>query len=280
MTRTARARPAILREPLLHFLLLGAALFALYAALSDAPATVQPTRIEVTEADVARLAAQFEATWRRPPTAQERAALVDEFVREEILVREARALGLDRGDAVVRQRLAQKMQFLAESAAEAVEPTDAELQAHLEAHPERFRRQAAVALEQVFFGADGGAAQDGLAALRAGAAPGDVGVPSLLPPALSLSPKSVVDGTFGAGFFDRAAALDPGVWTGPVESAFGLHAVRVTQAAPAELPPLAAIRESVVRDWRAARRAELSEERFEALAARYEVVGPDGTARR
>ncbi len=277
MSRDIRPLPGVLREPLLHFLLLGAALFALYAAFGDDKAPVPANRIEVTQADVARLAGQFEATWRRPPSGEERAALIDAFVREEILVREARALGLDRDDTAVRQRLAQKMQFLAESGAEAAEATDAELLAHLEAHPERFQRQAAVAMEQVFLGSDAAAAADGLAALRAGAAPDTLGAPdgpNLLPARFPLSPASVIDGAFGRGVFARVAALEPGVWDGPVASAFGLHAVRLQAFEPAELPPLETIRGMVIRDWRAARRAALAEARFEALAARYVVIRP------
>jgi hypothetical protein len=271
-----RPLTAVLREPLLHFLLLGAAIFALFALVGDDTAPTPATRIEVSEADVTRLAGQFEARWGRPPSAEESAALVDGFVREEILVREARALGLDRGDAAVRQRLAQKMQFFAESGAEADAPSDADLQAHMEAHRERFQRQAAVAFEQVFLGADARAAAEALAALRGGRPPEAPGAPGRLPPAFPLAPESVIDGTFGAGFFARVAALEPGVWAGPVPSAFGLHAVRLVAFEPAELPPLEAIREMVARDWRAQRRAEMAEERFEALAARYVVIRPDG----
>jgi len=266
----------LLREPLLHFLVLGAGIFALFAVLDDSPLPMAADRLEVTEADAARLARQFEATWRRPPTAAEVSGLIDGHIEEEVLVREAQALGLDRGDAVIRQRLAQKMIFLLESDAEAVMPTDADLAGHLAAHPDRFHRAALVAFEQVPL--EGAEAQTVLAALRSGAPPSGFGGPRLLPARLAVSPQPVVDGTFGAGFFDALAGLPEGEWAGPVDSGYGRHVVRLSEAVPARLPPLAEIRDAVERDWRATRRAETLEERLDALMARYEVVLPDAGA--
>jgi hypothetical protein len=267
---------ALFREPLLHFLFLGAAIFALFAVLDDRPAPMPADRLEVTEADADRLARQFEATWRRPPTADELAGLVDRFVREEVLVREALALGLDRGDAVVRQRLAQKMTFLLESAVESIVPTEAELSAHLAAHPDRFRRSGLVAFEQVPVG--DGPTRAVLADLRAGVLPSRIGGPSLLPAQVPPSPRSVVDGTFGTGFYAAVAALPEGEWAGPVESGYGRHLVRLREAVPARVPALDEIREAVTRDWRATRRAELLEERLDALMAGYAIVRPDAGA--
>ena len=134
----------ILREPLVHFLALGAAIFALFAVLDDAPPPPDGTRIVVSEEQARRLAASFAATWRRPPSVAELDGLIDNYVREEIYVREALALGLDRDDSVVRQRLRQKMEFWTESGADAVAPTEAELRAHYEANADRFAREPRV----------------------------------------------------------------------------------------------------------------------------------------
>lgn len=268
---------ALLREPLLHFLVLGAGVFALFAAFDDTPPPVAADRLEVTEADAARLAQQFEATWRRPPTRDELSGLIDARIREEVLVREATALGLDRDDAVVRQRLATKMTFLTESGAEAVEATDAALAAHLEAHPERFARAGLVAFEQVML-RDGADPEPLRVALGAGAAADSLAAPSLLPGRVPPSPPAVVDGAFGQSFHAAVSALAPGGWAGPVESAYGRHLVRVSSVEPPRLPPLAEIRDAVERDWRATMRAGLAEERYEALAARYDIVRPDPAA--
>jgi hypothetical protein len=110
------------REPLVHFLGIGALVFALHGAGETAPTTPGETVITVAPAQVERLAAQFEAAWRRSPSRQEIAALVEDHVREEIYYREALALGVDRDDTVIRRRLRQKMEFLGEGAASALDP--------------------------------------------------------------------------------------------------------------------------------------------------------------
>ncbi|MDF2233812.1 peptidylprolyl isomerase [Albimonas sp. CAU 1670] len=258
---------------MLHFVVLGAGIFALFAVLDDAPPPAAADRLEVTTADAARLAATFEATWGRPPAADELAALVDRHVSEEVLVREARALGLDRDDAAVRQRLAQKMRFVLESVAEH-EPSDADLRAHLAENPDRFLRPPLIAFEQVRLD-DAGDADAALSRLREGAAPETLGARSLLPAAMPPSPPEVVDRTFGPDFFARLAALPPGEWQGPVQSAYGVHAVRIVVSTPGGLPPLDEIREAVARDWRAALREQMAQARIEALKARYEVILPD-----
>lgn len=265
----------VLREPLLHFIVLGGAIFAVFAAIDDTPPPVASNRLEVTQADALRLAQQFEATWRRVPTNAEQSFLIDRLIREEILVREALALGLDRGDAVIRQRLTQKMTFLLESAAEAAVPSDDDLAAHLEAHPERFRSSGLVAFEQIPLREGEAEAEAVLAALRSGAPPAGFGGARLLPARMAASSAPVVDGAFGAGFFAAVAALPEGDWAGPVESSYGQHLVRVERVVPPVLPPLDAIRETVERDWRVTRRAEILDETLDALMARYEIIRPD-----
>ncbi len=268
---------AVLREPLFHFLSLGAALFGLYALFDDTPPPVSQTDIVITEDDARRLAGEFEAVWRRPPSVSELDDLIDRFVREEVYVREALALGLDRDDAVIRRRLQMKMEFLTETGAEAVQPDDAVLQAHLDGNPERFADPARVAFEQVML--DAAVAEPDLplieARLNDGAEPQGVARSSLLPGALGPSPRQVVDGSFGRGFFDALAALPVGAWAGPIDGAFGRHMVRVTSRRAHRVPPLSAIRDRVERDWRGEFAARLREDRFRALLSRYEVARPD-----
>ena len=117
----------ILREPLLHFLLLGAAIFGAYRLLSDARAT-QPGNIVVTQGRIEALVAAFTRTWQRPPTASEREGLIRDYIREEVYVREAIALGLDQDDMVIRRRLRQKLEFVSEDLTAPAEPTDGQLQ--------------------------------------------------------------------------------------------------------------------------------------------------------
>lgn len=264
-------------EPIFHFLALGVAVFALYAVLDEAPPTGSRDRIVVSAETAGRLAAGFEAVWRRPPTPDELVGLIEDHIREEVYVREALALGLDQDDTVIRRRLRQKMEFLSESASAALEPSDAELRAHLEAHPERFIRGPELAFEQVFLGEapDDREIRTTLDALEAGADPAAVGARTLLPVALPLSPPAAVDGTFGEGFFERVASAEPETWSGPVASGFGAHLIRLDRLVPAVEPSLGTVRDEVLRDWRRAKAEALSEQQFERLRARYEIALPD-----
>jgi hypothetical protein len=267
----------LLYDPLVHFFVLAAAIFGLYAVLDDSPPPAAANALVISDDDARSLVAEFEATWRRPPTVEELDYMIAQRVREEVYVREALALGLDGGDAVIRQRLATKMEFLTESGAEALEPDDATLQAHLEAHPDRFAQPALVAFQQILLAE--GIGVDEVAALVArlnlGGDPGEAARPTLLPPDFPLSPARVIDGSFGAGFFDELVTLAPGTWAGPVETPLGEHLVRVTERREARVPPLSEIRERVLRDWRAGLTEQLREERYQALLSRYDVVRPD-----
>jgi len=276
---TAVWRRAV-RQPLLHFIGIGALVFAAFAWLDDAPPPSRIDRIVVTETQVARLAEGFRAVWRRPPTAAELAGLVDDFVREEVYVREALALGLDRDDEVIRRRLRQKMEFLTASAAETLAPTEAELRAFHAEHRARFTTPPRVAFDQVFLGeapSEGDVAKV-LAPLERGAAHATLGERTLLPPSLPPSPANVVDGTFGRGVFETAFELAPGVWAGPLASAFGSHLVRVTERTTAESLPFEAVRAEVEAEWRRERAEALAEAHYESLEARYEIVRPEPTA--
>jgi len=269
-----RAVGRLIREPLLHFLLVGGAVFALHGAINPATPGRGPAVIEVSPATVARLASQFMAVWRRPPTAAERAGLIDDYVREEVYYREALALGLDRDDTVIRRRLRQKMEFIGDAGAETLAASDAELRAYFAAHPERFSRPARVTFRQAFLGdADPGPA---LAALAGGADPAGVGRGSLLPPTMEAAVASVVDGTFGEGFFAKVAALPAGAWQGPVASGYGDHLVRVEEAEPGETPAFEQVRAAVEDEWRREKAAELAEAGYQALRRRYAVVLPAG----
>lgn len=267
----------LLREPLLHFLVIGLAVFGVDRFAG--PPKTAPDRqvIDVTAAHEERLAAQFESVWRRPPTRAELDGLVDDHVREEVYYREALALGLDRDDTVIRRRLRQKMEFLGDLSAGGLVPEEAELRSYLEAHADRFETPAKVTFWQVLL--EGGASAEVLAALAAGADPAEVGGGTLLPAEMVASARAAVDGTFGAGFFDRVTALPPGAWSGPVSSAFGDHVVLLQELDPATAPPLEAVRHAVEEDWRRAKADDLREAQYQELRARYEVKLPKERAR-
>jgi hypothetical protein len=264
----------ILREPLLHFLAIGGLIFVLFAAMSE-PGPGPADTIVVGTERIERLARGFQAVWRRPPTDDELRAMIDDFVREEIYYREALALGLDSNDTVVRRRLRQKMEFLTDSGAEILEPVAGELEAYLLANESAFRRGPRLAFEQIFLGETSAPESIRLllSALQSDplASPSTLGEHTLLPARLGLSPPEAVDGVFGKGFFERLAELTPGVWAGPVASGYGVHLVRIGERLTARTPPLEAIRDRVLRDWKAAKGRELRELHYARLRGRYVV---------
>lgn len=265
----------ITAEPLLHFLALGAVLFLVYGALDDSP-DEPGDAIVVTEAQVERLTGGFEAAWRRAPTDEERSGLMEDFVREEVLVREALALGLDNGDTVVRRRLRQKMEFISAAAAESIEPSEEELAAFYEAEVDRFADPPLVAFSQVFLGETATPEEVAAAmqALNAGADPVEIGRRTLLPSNQTLAGRIQVDGAFGQGVFDQLYALEPDGWHGPIRSGFGVHIAEVVDRREAVVAPLADIRGAVLREWRAGRAREIEQARYERLRSRYEVRLP------
>jgi PPIC-type PPIASE domain len=266
----------LLREPLLHFLLIGLAVFGAYRFAGPREAATDRRVIDVTAAQEERLAGQFESVWRRPPTRAELGGLVEDHVREEVYYREALALGLDRDDTVIRRRLRQKMEFLGDAGVGGLVPEEAELRAYLEAHADRFAMPAKVTFRQVLL--DGEDPQDVLARLAEGVDPAEVGGGTLLPPVMEASAQAAVDGTFGAGFFETVAALPPGAWSGPVRSSFGAHLVELLTLEPATAPQFEVVRTAVEEDWRRAKADELREAQYRGLRAQYEVVLPSERA--
>jgi hypothetical protein len=258
--------------------LLGAGLFVLYGYVGDDSA-VRADRIVVDEAEVQRLAGQFRRIWLRPPTRGELEALAEDYVKEEIFYREALALGLDQDDLVIRRRMRQKMEFLNADLAEQQLPREGELQAYLEAHPDKFRRPARFSFQQIYVdtGQDPDSAQREATALlgRLETEPEvdwqELGDSTLLPAALSDASAQDIAGTFGSMLANRIAAAPENRWSGPYVSEYGLHLVRVTGKIPARLPALGEIRALVERQWGNERRVQANERFYQALRRRYAV---------
>ncbi len=283
---TQRLFLRVLREPLLHFLVLGVGLFVLYAHVNENVGAA-PHRIVVDEAEVLRLAEQFQRTWMRSPTGQELEGLTEDFVKEEILYREALALGLDQDDLVIRRRMRQKMEFLNADLVEQQIPSEAELQAYLNAHPDKFRRPARFSFQQVFLAKQSAAAAQHKAAalltrLEAASESAwqELADPTLLPPVLANVSARDIAVTFGTELAETIVGAPANRWSGPYESEFGLHLVRVTERTRASLPALTEIRALVEREWANERRQQANERFYQALRERYsvEVLLPDAIA--
>ncbi|WP_083240347.1 hypothetical protein [Methyloceanibacter methanicus] len=193
------------REPLVHFILIGAAVFAAYALLADGEPDTRD-RIVVTEGRARQLAEVFARTWQRPPTPQELRGLLDAYVKEEVYYREAVKFGLDRDDTLIRRRMQQKMEFLSEPGEDVLAADDVALQAYLDSRKDAYRVDPKLAFEQVFINpksdegdADRRAAEL-LEDLKAGGDPADLGDPTLLPKDMALSPLRAIERDLGAAF--------------------------------------------------------------------------------
>jgi hypothetical protein len=265
-----------LKEPLLHFAVLGFGLFALYRLVS-ADTAASPQEILVDAPRIESLAEQFVRTWRRPPTAEELDGLVQSYVRDEVLYREGLALGLDRDDPVIRSRIRLKMEVLGDGAE--IEVSDAELQAWLHANSDRYAAPARYDLRQAFFDPARRGTRleaDLQAALRsleetAAADAAAFGDATLLPAELRDVTRMDIEGQFGEELAAAMADAPLARWFGPVRSAYGVHVVRIELRQQAKPATLAEVRAAVERDVQYARSAAAADALFERLRARYVI---------
>jgi hypothetical protein len=270
----------ILKEPLLHFLVLGAAIFVAYGWVSK-PTQDEPGKIIVTQGQIEHLATGFAKTHQRPPSADELAGLVRDRVREEVYYREAMALGLDRDDTIIRRRLRQKMEFVSDDIAAQSEPGDSDLNAYLQAHSDKFLVEERFSFRQVYLNPEkhgenlAHAAAQLLAQLNQAGVRADIaamGDTSLLERDLTAASMGEITRQFGDAFAAKLGGLPPGQWQGPVESAFGVHLVLVNERTEGRLPVLAEVRDAVRREWEGERRLEANETFYQELLERYAVT--------
>jgi len=259
-----------LHEPLFHFLLAGAALF-LFFAWKGEPADPSSRTIAITQEDRAGMALQWEQMMQRPPTDAELDFLTGTWLREEILYREALRLGLDRDDAVVRKRMANKMNFLATSIAETAKPGEETLKTWLADNPQRFTQDTAYSFDQLFFAEKIDA--ESAAARLAGDADWDgMGEAISLPPSVDDWSARQIDGRFGLRFAEGLQSLGKlNEWSPPIMSGFGWHLVRLRGRELGEIPPLDDIRDQVENDWRAKTMEARRDDAYQLLRDAYEV---------
>jgi hypothetical protein len=270
----------LLREPLIHFLLLGAALFAVSATLVKGPGS-EPGEIIVSQARIEHLATGFALTWLRAPTAEELEGLVRNYVREEVYYREAMAMGLDRDDSIIRRRLQQKLELASQNMADLMQPTDEELRAFLQDHPDKFRLERRFTFRQIFLSPErhrdrlAGDAADLLRQLKPAGEETDVstlGDPSLLENQFADVEAAEVAKQFGEKFASALSDLPVGEWQGPVESAYGVHLIFVDERTERRTPALEEVRDAVRREWSNMRQLESTRKFYDGLLKRYTVI--------
>jgi hypothetical protein len=270
----------LIHEPLFHFLLLGVMIFLL-AGQVHSGSVGSGEKIVVTQSGIESMVVGFSRTWMRPPTQEELQGLVDDYVREEVLYREAKAMGLDQDDVIVRRRMRQKFEFLAEDlAARTGPPTDQELEAYLRQHSDKYSEKASFSFEHIFLSREKrGASADAeaTAMLVRLSGRGDIDIEKLgdaflLPSRFEKTSAEEAARLFGEKFAKELNKTQLGTWAGPIESSYGFHLVRVNARIQEVAPPLANVRESVLRDLLSDRRKQELDTQYEKLRARYTVV--------
>lgn len=266
---------ALLREPLVHFLIAGFCLFVIFLVRGNA---VDPTSRTITigEAEVTQLVAGWEQTWQREPNPAEINGLIQDSIKEEIYYREGLRLGLDKDDTVIRRRIRSKMEALTSARIDAARPDEKTLQIWLATHAARYAKGASYSFDQVYVGGNDPAqtlarARTMLNALRGGADWSRLGDPISLPRSVDGQDRDRLIATFGSEFPGKLDPRQIGVWQGPVQSGFGLHLVRLRAFTPGTAPVLAEVRQQVENDWRSDTRQRREDEAFKALLDSYTI---------
>jgi parvulin-like peptidyl-prolyl isomerase len=273
------------REPLVHFLVIGAALFVLYGFMGQQNTEEQERVITITAGEIGWLTDSWQKRWNRPPTPEEREGLIKQYLREMILYREAVAMGLDRDDTVIRRRLAQKLEFLTQDLISPQPPEQDELQSYFEAHMDRYQPPDLITLTQVFLDPDKRGNQtlkdaetvkaklNGLKQVPQDAK--SFGDPFMLQSYYPERSEAELAKLFGRGFAEPVFKLPPQQWHGPVLSGYGVHLVYVHDLQESEPPKLTEIEAQVRQDWENDKREQLNEQYIASLMGRYDVTIED-----
>jgi hypothetical protein len=272
-----------LRQPLLHFLIIGALIFGLYSFIGRETSTRSPLdRIEVSQPQIELLMNDWERQWRQVPDSEELQNIIDRYIRDEVFYREAKALGLDRNDIIIRRRLIQKMQFLTEDTTALPEPTDEDLQAYLNDRINQYFIPGRVSFTQIYFSRElrgdntDTDARLVLRQLQSSSEPAKESVSfgdrSMLPPNYKLVSIQELKNIFGSTFGEETIGITHEGWQGPFHSVYGSHLINITQVVPAHLANLEEVRSKVRQDWLADRRQQQDEQFYQQLRDRYTVV--------
>ena len=272
----------LLREPLLHFLFIGTAIYVLFAVFAEPTPEADDKTIVVSAGEVEWMRTSWQQRWNRPPTPEEFDGLIQQYIRETVLYREALTMGLNQHDQVIRRRLAQKLEFLAKDLVALTPPTEDELQAYFATHQDRYQEPARYTFTQVFIDPDkrGDATLADAEKIKAtliaqGDAiedPGALGDGFMLQTYFPQKDPSEIQKLFGSGFTESLVGLSPGQWHGPVLSGYGTHVVYVSHVSEPPAPVFEDVRERVIEDWKTDKGEELNEAFYANLRDRYAIV--------
>lgn len=259
------------RQPLLHFVLAALAIFLL-DEVRGGDARQDRGPIVVTGAQIARMSSMWEQSWDRPPEKHELENILADYVEEEVYNREARALGLDTDDPVIRRYLRQKMELLTKGSVVVAEPSPGDLRTFFDLNASKYQSPARFDFQQIYLGPE--LAHDPvsqLMAVRAGSKPENLPDQTAIQSQMKDADEFRISRVFGVTFYDALATQDRGDWQGPVPSMFGFHFVKISRREPGVVPSFASVSEQVFADWQTAQRAQLERAAFERLKEQYEI---------
>jgi hypothetical protein len=271
-----------LKEPLLHFLVIGTLLFVVFAVFNKQENAVDIKKIVVSAGDMERLAANWSKKWNRQPTEAELKGLIDSYIKEEGYYREALALGLDQDDTVLRRRLMQKMEFLSNDLADLNNPDETALNEYFLANSDKYELPARISFTHIYFSLDKHGneifdnAGKALAYLQAASTPithaPERGDSFMLQYDFTLETPFEVARLFGQQFTEELFQAATGTWQGPIASGYGLHLVRISEKVDARMPELAAVIDKVRTDYMFEQRQKTNKAIYERFRERYDIV--------
>lgn len=271
-----------LREPLLHFLFIGAAIYLLYAVFAETLPEDTDKTIVVSAGEIEWMQASWQKRWNRSPTPKELDGRIQQYIRETVLYREALTMGLNKHDSVIRRRLAQKLEFLAKDLVALTPPTEEELQAYFAEHKDRYQEPARYTFTQVFIDPDkrGDATLNDAEKIKATLmAQGDtidnagaLGDDFMLQNYFPEKDQVEIQKYFGSGFAASLVQLSRKQWHGPVLSGYGVHLVYVSNNSEPPAPVFAEVRERVTQDWKTEKGEELNEQFYANLRDQYTII--------
>ena len=268
----------ILKEPLFHFLILGALLY--FASIVFGNKSEQMQTIIVSEGKINQLSTLYKKTWQRAPTLKELENVVDEYVLEQAAYLEGIKLGLDKNDIVIVRRVHQKLDFLAEEDTPLPEASDAVLLAYLHDHAKKFRSEAVYSIRQIYFDPNnrtGSLNQKYRQILNVLQQNPDQDISSLgdryvFKPAYKNIGLSQIQGIFGKKFAKEVNQSSLGLWLGPIQSGFGIHLVYIDEKQVGRLPALDKIRRQVLNEWENDFKVKSAQHYYDELLKRYPVI--------
>ena len=272
----------LLREPLFHFLLIGAVIFLLFSQINTTE-DENDKQIIITKEKIENLENAWIKAKGRQPSAEEMKQQLEYDIREQVLYREAMAMGLDKDDMIIRRRLSQKMKYLFDDLSVVDKPSDAALKKFVSEHPSKFTKPATISFSQVYLDPKEHGdrlevdAKDLLMELNATTIKETIGFGdrSLLPYEFSNERESDIRGMFGEAFVKQVFKAKTDSWQGPFSSAYGLHLIYIKTRSNAYLPPLSAMRDRVERVWISTKQREANEIFYQSLLERYEIIVDD-----